>query len=84
VLIRTTPTVAEGNKKLQIDLEDLGSGTYTVEWKVLATDQHYNEGQVTFNVAIAEEASNTSNSYSNSEPKPTHKIRQLAAISRIN
>ena len=57
---KNNATVAEGNKKLQIDLEDLGSGTYTVEWKVLATDQHTMKGKFTFNVAIAEEASNTS------------------------
>src|SRR5713101_4163120 len=33
-------TLGEGNKELQIGLEDLGSGTYTVEWRALATDQH--------------------------------------------
>src|SRR5438132_11221626 len=35
---KNNATVAEGNKKLEIDLEDLGSGTYIVEWKALATD----------------------------------------------
>src|SRR2546425_5794003 len=57
---RNNATATEGNKKLQIDLEDLGSGTYTVEWKALATDQHTMKGKFTFNVAIAEKASNTS------------------------
>ncbi|HEX7530677.1 MAG TPA: copper resistance protein CopC [Pyrinomonadaceae bacterium] len=53
-------TLAEGNKKLQIDLEDLGSGTYTVEWKALSTDQHTMKGKFTFNVSVAENAVNTS------------------------
>jgi copper transport protein len=57
---KNSATVAEGNKKLQIDLEDLGSGTFTVEWKALATDQHTMKGKFTFNIAIAEKASNTS------------------------
>lgn len=53
-------TLAEGNKKLQIDLEELGSGTYTVEWKALSTDQHTMKGKFTFNVALAENVVNTS------------------------
>ncbi len=54
---KNNATVVEGNKKLQIDLEELGSGTYTVEWKALATDQHTMTGKFTFNVATAEKAS---------------------------
>src|SRR5260370_22987536 len=57
---KNNATATEGNKKLQIDLEDLGSGTYTVEWKALATDQHTMKGKFTFNVATDEKASNTS------------------------
>jgi copper transport protein len=57
---KNNAAAAEGNKKLQIDLEDLGSGTYTVEWKALATDQHTMKGKFIFNVAVAEKASNTS------------------------
>jgi len=57
---KNNATVAEGNKKLQIDLEDLGSGTYTVEWKALATDQHTMKGKFILKVAIAEKASNIS------------------------
>lgn len=53
-------TLAEGNKKLLIDLEELGSGTYTVEWKALSTDQHTMKGKFTFNVALAENVVNTS------------------------
>jgi copper transport protein len=53
-------TLAEGNKKLQIDLEELGSGTYTVEWKALSTDQHTMKGKFTFSVSVAENAVNTS------------------------
>lgn len=57
---KNNATVAEGNKKLQIDLEDLGSGTYTVDWKALSTDQHTMKGKVTFSVEVAEKASNAS------------------------
>ena len=53
-------TLAEGNKKLEIDLEELGSGTYTVEWKALSTDQHTMKGKFAFNVALAEDGGNTS------------------------
>lgn len=53
-------TLGEGNKKLQVDLEDLVSGTYTVEWKALSIDQHTMKGKFTFNVALAEKSSNTS------------------------
>lgn len=56
---KNNATVTEGNKKLQIDLDEVGSGTYTVEWKALATDQHTMKGKFTFNVAVAEKA-NTS------------------------
>jgi len=41
----------EGNKQLRIDLEDLGAGTFTIDWKVLSTDQHMMKGQLTFTVA---------------------------------
>ena len=44
-------TLAEGDKKLKIELEELGSGTYTVDWRVLSTDQHTMKGQFTFTVA---------------------------------
>ena len=49
---KNNATVGEGNKKLQIDLEDLESGAYTVDWKTLATDQHTMKGKFTFKVAI--------------------------------
>jgi len=65
---KNNATVAEGNKKLQIDLEDLGSGTYTVEWKALATDQHIMKGKFTFTVALAEKEANT--------PTPTQAPQQ--------
>ncbi len=46
-------SLADGSKKLQIDLEDLGSGTYTVAWKNLSADQHALKGQFTFTVALS-------------------------------
>ena len=52
-------SLAEGNKKLQIDLENLGSGTYTVVWKVLSADQHAMKGQFIFKVSIASAAGAT-------------------------
>src|SRR2546421_8598287 len=48
---KNNATLAEGDKKLQIELEELESGTYTVDWKVLSTDQHTMKGQFTFTVA---------------------------------
>src|SRR5881275_1569095 len=45
--------LAEGDKKLQIELEDLGSGTYTVDWKALSTDGHMMKGKFTFTLALA-------------------------------
>lgn len=47
---------AEGNKKLQISLEDLPSGLYTVDWKALSTDQHTMKGTFTFTVAATSAA----------------------------
>jgi len=46
-------SLAEDNKKLHIDLENVGSGTYTVMWKVLSADQHTMKGQFTFKVEIS-------------------------------
>ena len=47
------PSVAEDGKKLQIDLEDLGSGKYTVQWQALSTDQHTMKGKFGFTIALA-------------------------------
>nr|MDQ3743873.1 CopD family protein [Acidobacteriota bacterium] len=44
--------LAEGDKKLQVELEDLGPGTYTVDWKALSTDGHTMKGKFTFTVAL--------------------------------
>jgi copper transport protein len=46
--------LSEGDKKLQIALQDLGSGTYTVDWKNLSADQHTMKGKFTFTVTLAE------------------------------
>src|SRR5919198_1472325 len=50
---KNNAALAEGGKKLQIELEDLGSGTYTVDWKALSTDGHTMKGKFTFTVALA-------------------------------
>ncbi len=83
---KNNATVAEGNKKLQIDLEDLGSGTYTVEWKALATDQHTMKGNFTFKVALAEKASSTPSAaqtpnQTNNQPAQTSPASPQAAES---
>jgi len=52
-------SLAEDNKKLHIDLENVGSGTYTVMWKVLSADQHTMKGQFTFKVEISSGAGAT-------------------------
>lgn len=46
-------TLAEGNKKVQVDLNSLVSGKYTIAWKVLSTDQHTLKGQLTFVLRVA-------------------------------
>ena len=52
-------SLAEGNKKLQIHLEDLPSGIYTVEWQALSTDQHTMKGKFTFSVTSTTVAAQT-------------------------
>jgi copper transport protein len=49
-------SLAEGDKKLQVELEDLASGTYAVEWKALSTDGHTMKGKFTFTLALEEAA----------------------------
>src|SRR5882724_4506141 len=48
---RGDATLAEGGKKLQVDLVDLSSGTYTVDWNVLS-NQHMMKGKDTFTVSL--------------------------------
>ena len=48
---RGNVSLGEGNKRLQIDLEELGAGRYTVDWKALSTDEHTMKGKFTFTVA---------------------------------
>ena len=46
-------SLAEVNKKVEIGLEDLADGKYTVAWKVLSADQHTLKGQFTFIVKLS-------------------------------
>ena len=57
---KNNPSVSEDGQKLQIDLEDLASGTYTVEWRALSTDQHTMKGKFGFTLAREEAAASTS------------------------
>jgi copper transport protein len=50
---KNNAALSEGNKKLQVELEDLGTGTYTVDWKSLSTDGHTMKGKFTFTVTLA-------------------------------
>lgn len=49
---RQNASLGEGDKKLQVELEDLASGTYTVDWKALSTDGHTMKGKFTFTVTL--------------------------------
>ena len=51
-LDKNNVSVGEEDKKLQIDLEVLGTGTYKVEWKALSTDGHVMKGKFTFTVTL--------------------------------
>jgi len=46
-------TLSEGNKRAQVELGELTSGTYTVLWKALSADQHAIRGQFAFSVAAS-------------------------------
>lgn len=66
--------LAEGNKKLQVELEDLGPGTYTVDWKALSTDGHTMKGRFTFAVTLAGDGTATAppaGVQQSEQPKPT-------------
>ena len=52
-------SLAGGNMKMQISLEDLPPGTYTVDWKALSTDQHTMKGKFTFSVRATSSAAQT-------------------------
>ena len=44
-------THAEGDKKAQVGLQELGPGAYTVTYKVVSVDEHTIRGKFTFTVA---------------------------------
>ena len=68
---RNDVNLAEGNKRLQISLQDLPSGIYTVDWKALSTDQHTMKGQFTFTVAATASAAQiTPSPQSTARPAP--------------
>ena len=56
---RSDMSLAAGNRKLQISLEELPSGTYFVSWKTLSTDQHIMKGKFTFTVTATALAAQT-------------------------
>ena len=59
-------------KRLQVDLEDLTAGTYTVSWKALSTDQHTMKGTFTFTVVSSPSPTQTSTpAGAVVSPKPT-------------
>lgn len=46
-------SIFEDGKKIQIELENLNSGIYKVEWKALSTDEHLMKGSFSFSLAPA-------------------------------
>ncbi len=52
--------LTEGNKKVQVELGELGPGVYTVGWKSLSADQHAIRGRFTFSVVATAVAPTTS------------------------
>lgn len=47
-------TLSEGDKKAQVELNDLAGGTYTVNWKAVSMDEHTIRGKFTFTVEASE------------------------------
>lgn len=45
--------ISEDGKQMTSELEELASGTYTVEWRALSADDHTIKGTFTFTVALA-------------------------------
>lgn len=52
-------TLAEGNKKAQVELGELSGGTYTVDWKAVSEDEHTIRGKFVFAVEVPAEAAAT-------------------------
>jgi copper resistance protein C len=52
-------TLADGNKKAQVELNELAPGAYTVTYKVVSTDEHTIRGKFTFTVTAAAASSAT-------------------------
>lgn len=46
-------TLADANKKAQVELKDLPPGTYTVAYRVVSTDEHTIRGKFSFSVTAA-------------------------------
>src|SRR5438477_6415729 len=66
--------LADGSKTVQVDLEEIPSGTYTVVWKALSADQHTIKGQFTFMLALtapAPSASSTNQVARQTQPPPS-------------
>jgi copper transport protein len=46
-------SLGEDGKKVQVELQELLAGNYTVEWKAVSTDEHALRGKFTFTVVVA-------------------------------
>lgn len=46
--------LSEGAKKVQVELNDLAAGAYTVDWKAVSTDEHTVHGKFTFTIEAPE------------------------------
>jgi copper transport protein len=61
--------LAEGNKKIELDISSIPPGTYTVEWSILSTDEHKMRGEFPFTVDLPVAVGATG---SNRQDMPTH------------
>jgi copper transport protein len=52
-------SLGEGGKKVQVELQELPAGNYTVEWKAVSTDEHALHGKFTFTVVASKAAAAT-------------------------
>jgi copper transport protein len=72
-------THAEGDKKAQVGLQELGPGAYTVAYKVVSVDEHTIRGKFTFTVAEAAAGAAVTTSPT---PAPTAETQAAGAAGR--
>ncbi len=79
-------TLAEQNKKAQVELGELTLGVYAVAWKALSADQHAMRGSFTFSVTAPKPAPAAASPIANQTPTPVstgtpHSEDQMSSVS---